>query len=157
MSTYKLTTELVPLTSWFNNIRDMVSQSDWETIKKLTFTRAGYKCEICGGKGPKWPVECHEVWEYDDTKYTQTLIRTIALCPDCHACKHMGFQMTRMPKRVPKLLQHMSHINGVSMEETEDYIVDCFRQHHERSQHQWSVDVSWIKNRFPNMTFIEKG
>jgi len=153
MPNYKLTIELVPSTSWFNNIRDMVSKSDWDTIKSMTFKRADYKCEICGGKGPKWPVECHEVWQYDDVKREQTLLRTIALCPDCHACKHIGFQMTRMPKRVPRLLNHFCRVNGISNKEAEDYIVNCFEEHHRRSQQQWNVDVSWIKNRFPNMTF----
>jgi len=155
MPNYKLTIELVPSTSWFNNIRDMVSQSDWDTIKSLTFKHAGYKCEICGGKGPKWPVECHEIWKYDDVNNVQKLVRTIALCPDCHACKHIGFQMTKMPKRVPRLLNHFCNVNGISAKEAEDYIVECFQEHHRRSQERWEVDVSWIKNRFPNMTFKE--
>jgi len=121
----------------------------------MTFKHAGYKCEICGGTGPKWPVECHEVWEYDDVNNIQKLVRTIALCPDCHACKHIGFHMRTRSKRVPKLLTHFCRKNNISAKEAEDYIVKCFQEHHRRSQEQWTVDVSWIKNRFPNMKFKE--
>ena len=156
MSNYKLTIELVPSTSWFNNIRDMVSAKDWNIIKDLTFKRAGHRCEICNGVGPKWPVECHEVWDYDDINHVQTLVRTIALCPTCHACKHLGFNMTRMPHRVPKLLNHLGNVNNMSEQEVEDYVVNCFSTHTSRSRHDWTVDVSWIKKRFPNMVFKQK-
>jgi 5-methylcytosine-specific restriction endonuclease McrA len=156
MKNYKLTIELVPSTSWFNNIRAMVSSSDWDTIKSMTFKKAGYRCEICGGKGHKWPVECHEVWEYDDVNNTQTLTRTIALCPTCHQVKHMGLQLTKFPSRVPRLINHMSKVNNSTRTEMEDYIEECFRVHSERSRCKWTVDVSWIKKRFPNMSFKEK-
>ena len=62
----KLTIELVPASSWFNNVRSQVTKYKWEKLKKYTFKRAHYKCEICGQKGRCWPVECHEEWEYDD-------------------------------------------------------------------------------------------
>lgn len=156
MSNCKLTIELVPSTSWYNNIRGLVSSRDWDTIKSMTFKRANYRCEICNGTGPKWPVECHEVWEYDDTQHTQTLVRTIALCPDCHAVKHMGLQMTRFRKRVPRLISHMQKVNGMSDKEAEDYIVHAFEQHAERSKYNWSVDISWIKKKFPNMNFKDQ-
>jgi hypothetical protein len=155
MPTYKLSIELVPSTSWYNNIRALVSKSDWEVIKDLTFKRAGYKCEICGGTGPKWPVECHEVWHYDDTNHTQKLVRTIALCPNCHCVKHMGLQMSKFPRRVPNLIKHMMKVNVMTYKEAEDYIVSAFKEHAERSRHPWDVDITWIKKRFPNMNFKE--
>lgn len=156
MSNYKLTIELVPSTSWYNNIRALVKASDWNVIKDLTFKRAGHRCEICNGTGTKWPVECHEVWSYDDTGHTQTLVRTIALCPDCHAVKHMGLQMTKFPNRVPRLLKHLMKVNSMSYEDAEDYVVACFKVHHQRSRHDWTVDIQWIKNKFPNMVFKDK-
>ena len=66
-----LTIELVPRTSWYRNVRSNVSREEWERLKKITFSRAGYVCELCGGRGRKWPVECHEVFEYDDKRYIQ--------------------------------------------------------------------------------------
>ena len=57
-----LTVELVPETAWFKNLRFEVSPLHWDEIRTKCYVAAGWKCEVCGGKGPKWPVECHEVW-----------------------------------------------------------------------------------------------
>src|ERR1044071_5919999 len=86
----KLTIELVPKTCWCSNLRDHLSKEEWDVVKKYTSKNAGYICEICSGKGDKWPVECHEIWLYDDKRKIQTLERTIALCPSCHEVKHFG-------------------------------------------------------------------
>lgn len=48
MENYKLTIELVPGTSFFNNVRSAVTTSEWNVIKKKCYKKAGYKCEICG-------------------------------------------------------------------------------------------------------------
>ena len=58
----RLTIELVPQTCWFSNVRSEVSAADWDRLRKLTSNAAGGRCEVCGGRGPRWPVECHEIW-----------------------------------------------------------------------------------------------
>ena len=30
-----------------------------------THERAGYRCEVCGDQGDKWPVVCQEEYQYD--------------------------------------------------------------------------------------------
>ncbi len=79
----RLTVELVPKTSWYNNIRALVDELDWDRIRRQVYRQADYRCEICGGRGPEHPVECHEVWRYDDRTHVQMLVRMIALCPAC--------------------------------------------------------------------------
>ncbi len=64
-----LTVELVPQTCWYTNVRSNVPAEDWERLRKFVFKLAGYRCEICGGRGDKWWVECHEQWEYDDARW----------------------------------------------------------------------------------------
>ena len=58
----KLTIELVPQTAWYSNVRSNVTKSEWDVLRKACYKAAGYKCEVCSGKGPKHPVECHEMW-----------------------------------------------------------------------------------------------
>lgn len=70
-----LTIELVPETCWYSNVRSNVSPEEWERLKRIAFKRAGYWCEICGGRGPQWPVECHERWLYDDLPHIRKLDR----------------------------------------------------------------------------------
>ena len=71
----KLTIELVPSTSWGNNLRSEanLSKDRWDTLRRQSYRKAGYRCEICSEKGPTHPVECHEIWHYDDETKTQTL------------------------------------------------------------------------------------
>jgi hypothetical protein len=66
---YKLSIELVPQTCWFSNVRDHVDQKTWDILRKDTYKKANYKCEICGGVGSKHPVECHEIWDYYEKAY----------------------------------------------------------------------------------------
>ena len=80
----KLTIELVPQTCWYANVRKLVTYSQWEVIKRVTRRAAHSICQICGGVGKRWPVECHEIWQYNDEAHIQTLIGLIALCPMCH-------------------------------------------------------------------------
>lgn len=156
MKNFKLVVELVPKTSWFTNIRSMVSAKDWDIIKKMTFGAAQHRCEICSGKGHKWPVECHEVWSYDEVKKIQRLERTIALCPDCHAVKHIGLQYAKFPSRVPRLIRHFCKVNNATQFEAEEHIKEAFSTYDTRSRFTWKVDVSWIEKRFPNMKVNKK-
>ncbi len=63
---HKLSVELVPSSSWANNVRSLVSKKEWDSIRKKSYQDANYRCEICHGVGRKHPVECHEIWEYND-------------------------------------------------------------------------------------------
>jgi hypothetical protein len=139
----KLTIELVPKTCWFSNVRDHVSHAQWDMLRKQTYKEAGYVCEICGGRGEKHPVECHEVWTYDDINHVQTLTRLIALCPACHEVKHIGLASVRGRGQIA--LAHMARVNGIGLSEAMNYYVDAFEKWEDRSKHEWSLDLSWLE------------
>lgn len=144
--TYKLSIELVPKSCWLSNVRDHVTPKQWELIKKTTFQKAGNRCEICSGVGPKWPVECHEVWLYDDVKKIQTLERTIALCPSCHQVKHIGF--ASVSGHFEAARSHFLKVNKISKKEADFYIDKAFKTFERRSKHQWTLDISFLKTAF---------
>lgn len=141
--TPKLTIELVPQTSWFDNVRAYVPQHEWDYIRKNVYEKADNKCEICGGVGPKWPVEAHEVWHYDDEKFEQRLIRLQALCPACHEVKHIG--LANINGRLDVALQHMAVINGWDIVEAYEYMNEAFDEYEWRSQHEWDVNISYLE------------
>lgn len=116
----RLTIELVPRTCWFDNVRSAVSSTDWKRLRQQTARTAGWKCQVCGGKGPRWPVECHEIWHYDDDHQYQTLKGLIALCPSCHEVKHMGFSELRGKK--DEAVAHLALVNGWSLQGAFDYV-----------------------------------
>ena len=148
-----LTIELVPKSCWFSNLRDHLTEAQWKEVKLSTFKAAGNRCEICQGVGDKWPVECHEVWAYDDINKVQRLVRTVALCPPCHQVKHIGMAM--VTGRYNHAKSHFSAINKVPMRQTERYIEKAFNLFNDRSKFQWKLDVSWINQNF-GFTIKEK-
>lgn len=135
-----LTIELVPKTCWYSNVRSEVSKDEWDKIKRTVSSSAGYKCEICNGKGPKWPVECHEIWSYDNG--VQRLERFIALCPSCHEVKHIGLATIKGRREI--VVDHFAKVNVLSLEEANKYVLEAFNIWHTRSQHQWSLDISYL-------------
>src|SRR5574343_607788 len=142
----KLTIELVPSTAWYTNVRSNVSKSDWDKIRKKCYENANHKCEICGDEGfkqgKKHAVECHEIWEYDDSSKIQKLIGLIALCPNCHQSKHVGLA-TLQGKR-DWVVKQLMKVNNMSWTNTDDYINESFKIWNTRSQHEWQLDISYL-------------
>lgn len=138
----KLTIELVPKSAWYNNVRSNVSAALWEKLKKITAEKAGYRCEICGGRGRKWPVECHEIWYYDDAEYIQKLLGLIALCPACHGVKHIGY--ASLNGQFEKSLRHLMRVNKWTHVEALSYVEKQFVIWQHRSQYVWCLDISWL-------------
>ena len=141
----KLTIELVPQTSWYSNVRSNVTSSEWDVLRRGSYKKAGYKCEICSGVGPKHPVECHEIWEYDDEALTQTLTGLVSLCPSCHQVKHIG--LARIKGNYPKALKHLSEVNGITEEEAHEYVEECFKIWKERSKNKYTIDITILNKK----------
>jgi hypothetical protein len=139
----RLTIELVPRTSWGNNVRSMVSPDIWYKLRRDTYTKAGYRCEICGKTGAKHPTEAHEIWLYNDVTHTQTLTGLMALCPMCHSAKHIG--NAQRWGTMDKVIAHLCKVNNWTLETTIQYIKEAFEEWETRSKHKWKVNVDILK------------
>ena len=137
-----LTIELVPNTCWYINVRSEVPGWKWEALKRRCFRAAGYKCEICGDTGTQWPVECHEIWEYDDEDLTQTLHGLIALCPDCHRVKHIG--KAGIDGKYDQAVEHLMNVNNITRIDAGCYIDEAFDTWRERNKQEWTLDITWL-------------
>lgn len=138
----KLSIELVPKTCWFTNVRSNVSKSEWDILRKACYKKAGYRCEICGGVGENHPVECHEIWEYNDEDNIQTLKGLIALCPNCHKVKHPG--LAGMNGDGDIVIKQLMGVNGWDRETANEYIGACFEIWERRSRKEWKLDISYL-------------
>lgn len=141
-----LTIELVPKTSWCSNVRSRVSKEQWDMIRRDVYQRAGYKCEVCGGKGPEHPVECHEKWAYHDDAHVQELRRMPALCPSCHRVKHIG--KAAVDGKMEEAIRHLKNVNGWTVDQAGLYVERAFKKWRTRSQHRWTVDTSILEEQF---------
>jgi len=138
----RLTIELVPSSSWFSNVRSEVSKEEWDRIRKKCYQRANYRCEICGGKGPTHPVECHEEFHYDEYRGLQILIRLIALCPACHEVKHYG--LATVNGRAKEAREHLMKINNMSEVDAHCYLKGVAEEWQLRNKIDWILDLSYL-------------
>jgi hypothetical protein len=146
----RLTIELVPKTSFCKNVRNLISAAEWGRLRHAAYACAGNACLICRETGPKGVLHAHEVWEYTmpagadppETPGRQRLVGIAALCPRCHAVKHIGF--ANVMGRLEASLVHLQKVNGWSRTETEAYVEACFETWKARSKRQWQVDVSLL-------------
>lgn len=149
MQKIKLTIELVPSTSFYTNVRSILPTSEWDRLRKQSYKKAGYKCQICKGSGLEQgythPLECHEIWEYrqDGTQYLSGLI---SLCPRCHQVKHIGRSMKVGLAKV--VTEHLRKVNGWTKQEAEAYIGYSFQEHALRSKQQWKINLSVLTEKY---------
>ena len=136
----KLEIELVPESVWGQNLRSLLSKNEWDSLRKMCYRKAGYKCEICGSTGRRHPVECHEVWEY--AKGIQKLRGLIALCPACHLVKHFGF--AQVNGKAAEALKHLGKVNHWNQRQVQAHVAEAFDLWAARSKRQWKSDISWI-------------
>lgn len=143
---HKLTIELVPKTMWYTNVRSNVSKSEWDRIRLKCYIQANNQCEICGdvgtNQGVRHKVECHEIWEYDDANHVQKLTGLIALCPNCHTVKHPG--LAQINGKLNVVINQLKKVNNMTFEQAAEYLADSFTVWRVRSQHQWSLDTSFL-------------
>ncbi len=139
----RLTIELTPRSCWFSNLRAALSDEQWDRLRRQVYNRAGRRCEVCGGKGRRWPVEAHETWSYDDESGVQRLDTIRALCPRCHQAKHYGLAL--LQGREEDAEEHLREVNGWDGVTTARYIKSVFALWHARSSRPWRVELSALK------------
>lgn len=88
------------------------------------------------------PVECHELWVYDDEAGVQTLSGLIALCPLCHLVVHFGY--ARTVGRQEEAGRHLMRLNGWSRREAHAHVQAAFGTFERRSVRRWRLDLSWL-------------
>lgn len=140
---HRLSIELVPASCWMSNVRSAVTKAQWNKIRSEVASQAWDICQICGGVGPKHPVECHEIWQYNEKTGVRKLTGMLSLCPDCHMVKHIGF--AQIKGKYDVALKHFMKINKLKKREAEEYIDQAFATWRERSKLQWTLDLSLLK------------
>jgi hypothetical protein len=136
----RLTVEMVPSTSWGASLAKALRGKRWDIVRRETYRRAGYRCEVCGGIGPRHPVEAHEIWTYDADAGTQRLTVMVALCPACHNVKHIGQAFNLGYGDVA--LAHLAAVNGWTPDDANAYVDAAFEQWAERSAREWTLDLA---------------
>jgi len=133
--------ELVPRSTWYQNVRSAVSKQAWKDLRALYLKG---QCQYCGYKGV---LHLHEIWGYDEVNYVQTLKGFVTLCNMCHHIKHLGLAGLlgqRGDIDYGRVIKHFCRINECTVE---DFLADraeAFEQWEERSKHEWTFDLTYL-------------
>ena len=149
MSELILFAELVPSTSWYDNLRKVMSKEDWDSIRFQVYDYYEHQCAICKARGS---LHCHEVWHYDDVAHIQTLEGFVALCPWCHHIKHLGYAgilASEGKLDYAKLIRHFMTVNSCDKAAFDSHHSAAMAQWERRSKHPWRVEIGeyaqWVQ------------
>ena len=134
--------DLVPSSSWCNNLRSVLDKKDWDLIRKTTYRLAENRCELCLGVGSKHPVEAHERWVFDNENLIQKLDGVSCLCPTCHLATHFG--LAQIQEKADIAANQLMKVNGWTEQQTEEHINESFKKWEFRSGFNWQIDISWL-------------
>ena len=154
---------LVPATMWGKNVRAVISRENWDALRwgfcattakpeylKIRFDDRRWmpsvECRICGAEGDS--LELHEQWQYDDKRLVQRLIGLLPICQNCHLSMHLG--RANQLGLGDKAQQHLSRINQWTSRQTKKHIKDAFQKWMQRSNYQYSLDLSWLHRWIPD-------
>jgi hypothetical protein len=146
----KLAVEIIPTSLHGQNPRTQFGRVWWDATRKPAYAKAGYKCEICGGRGPDHPVELHERYVYDEHARppVQKATGLIVLCPACHAVKHLYRTGTiaaknNDPAALDNALRHMREVNGWTVQQQDRYLAQVRRDFDRREAlGKWTTDFT---------------
>lgn len=141
--------DLVPSNTWFKNLRSILKKDEWDSIRRYIYKRANNKCEICGQRGSKHPVEAHERWNFNEDTGTQLLVGVQALCPSCHEATHFGLAGAR--GQAFKAKQHIIQTNKWTNEEFEAHYKEAVNKWQYRNKRNWILNACFIIEAFGDM------
>lgn len=140
----KLDFELVPDGCWYSNLRSVLSQAQWDLVRKDAYARAKGRCMICGRRTSY--LDAHERWSYDEARGVQKLEDVVAVCKDCHAVIHIGY--TQLKGDEKRASEHFMKVNGVGYSEYRAALGRANEVHRRRNLvSEWALDLTWL-NRF---------
>jgi len=155
--------ELIPVNSWNKNVRAIVAQDAWESIRyyfkatkynppflrQLDLPRPDFSspltCTICGEE--REILELHECWDFDDTHLVQKLTSLIPICDQCHNVIHYG-RASQLGLQ-EQAFKHLCMVNGWTTDEARQHINAAYEIWAERSKNSYTVNFDWLKSFFP--------
>lgn len=139
---YKLNFELVPDACWGSNLRNILSKTEWDFLKKDAKERSNGRCAICGKKTQR--LDAHEKWSYDREKGIQKLEDIIAVCKDCHSVIHIGF--TQLKGDIERAEKHFMKVNNCSYVEYRKALGVANEKHVELNKiSEWAIDLTYLQ------------
>lgn len=141
--------EMIPRSMWGVNLRNLLSQAEWDRIRKDCYKKARYHCRVCGGKGE--PPHCNEQWRFESApepsrEGLQKLVRLACLCRACHQIKHLG--QAAVAGRLDEAIAHMAKINRWTLDKARAVHSQAGEEWERRNLYRWTLDVSLLEREY---------
>lgn len=148
----KLAVELIPASSWQNNLRSILKPRMWDEVRKDVYKKSNFKCSICKQKRK---LQAHEIWKFNKRSKTQKLVDITALCYLCHMVKHIGFAQITAGKRLnERIIRHFMDINKCDRAVFQKHLQEKIKKFEDFSRYDWQLNLSGYK--FLSSKTIEK-
>lgn len=134
--------DMLPTTSWEANLRSLLSEAEWDRLRKFCYNAAGNTCIACGSRGEPH-VEAHEAWKFDEATGVQTLRGLLCLCPTCHKAKHLGY--ANRIGRLPQVLERLKWLNDWDDATLKRELAKVEQRQEELSKRTWTLDLSFLR------------
>lgn len=134
--------DMLPTTSWEANLRTVLSEQEWDRLRKFCYQAAGNTCVACGSRGEPH-VEAHESWRFDEKTGVQTLRGLLCLCPTCHKAKHLGY--ANRIGLLPQVLDRLMWLNDWDERTLKYELAQVEARQEELSQRTWTLDLSFLR------------
>lgn len=132
--------DMLPVTTWEQNVRNLMGSAAWDRMRRHAYKAAGFRCEICGASGK---LEAHEKFVLYNETSVQRLERIMALCPLCHKAHHLG--IARRLGMLRDVKAHMLWVNGWTADVLDAEIAEAYEVWEQRCHWPWTVDLSWLQ------------
>jgi len=140
----KLAPHLVPKPLWGKSaFRLFGRRTLWKQMRTDALEVAHHTCEICGDTPSPIcgdPLNCHEVWVYDDKRGKATLESLRIQCSKCDAVVHMGRTVAHGGRDAA--ISQLCKINGLSTKQAEKLYVRAMATWAKRSKKKWQIAVA---------------
>ena len=151
-NTLKLIPVLVPKPLWGINAHDLLAWETWQRIRRDTFARDNHLCVICE---QQLPLECHEVFSYNDNAGIAVLEKLESRCAECHACNHLGRLRKRSPDKFQHALVRIGRLNKMRPAEVILLVKNAFRVHSTQTR-PWDLKVAPdLLRSYPELALLE--
>lgn len=135
-----LAVEMVPDSCAVKSVRQVLPAEQWKRISASVSNRAGGRCEVCVGKGHKYAVGCHAVFDYDHHDGVQRLTGFAALCPGCAEARYIRTAERR--GRYEVAYKRLLMVNRLTPEEADMHIAQANALLERRTRIEWEQDFS---------------
>jgi hypothetical protein len=168
--------DMIPSSSWYNNVRQLVKRSSWDKIRKKVYERANYKCECCGynckyrGIYPNEDFERNEITTYNTNfnpdielrKWNRVQLeaherwsydvdnkiqKLERIVALCHRC-HSATHMGLAGLRGVHIYakSHINKVNEWNEEEYDKHLICQNLLYRKRSSIEWKLNLDIITN-----------